>query len=164
MRALMDCVPKHDVWAAGLRLKVFLLLLLLAAVGVLLYEQHGLFAIVLSLVAVGGWVALSPKAAINVHARRHDNLIDFARRFDVRVVNAWVVRSTYEQLGLWLGFPVHPSDRLYWDLKLSAADLEEIVFQVLVRVERVRPESWLIEAKTVRELIFFINTLPKSKP
>ncbi len=163
MKVLMGCMPKHNVWAVGLWLKAFVLVVVLGA-GVLLYEQHGVFAVGVLFVGVCVWVALSPKAAIDVHARRNDNLIDFARQFDVRVVNAWVVRSTYEQLELWLGFPVHPSDRLRLDLKLSAADVGEIVSQVLVRVERFRPEGWLIEAKTVRELIVFINTLPKNKP
>ena len=163
MKVLMGCMPKHNVWAVGLWLKAFVLVVVLGA-GVLLYEQHGVFAVGVLFVGVCVWVALSPKAAIDVHARRNDNLIDFARQFDVRVVNAWVVRSTYEQLELWLGFPVHPSDRLRLDLKLSAADVGEIVSQVLFRVERFRPESWLVEAKTVRELIVFINTLPKNKP
>ena len=162
MKVLKGCVPRNDVWAAGLWLKVFLLLVVLAA-GALLYEQHAALAVGVLLVGGCSWVALSPKAEIDVAARKNDNLIDFARQFDVRVVNAWVVRSTYEQLELWLGFPVHPSDRLRQDLKLSAVDLEDIVFQVLFRVGRIRPESWLIEVKTVRELIYFINTLPAHK-
>ena len=162
MKVLKGCMPRHDVWAVGLWLKFFLLLVVLL-VGVLLYEKHVAFAA--GALIAGGflWVALSPKAAIDVSARKNDNLIDFARQFDVRVVNAWVVRSTYEQLELWLGFPVHPSDRLLQDLKLSAVDLDDVVFQVLFRVGRVRPESWLIEAKTVRELVLFINTLPSYK-
>ncbi len=107
MKVLKGCVPRNDVWAAGLWLKVFLLLVVLAA-GALLYEQHAALAVGVLLVGGCSWVALSPKAEIDVAARKNDNLIDFARQFDVRVVNAWVVRSTYEQLELWLGFPVSP--------------------------------------------------------
>lgn len=161
MKVLMGWLPRHDLWAAGFWLKAFVMAAALSAAG-LVYERHGGFALGALLFGLLAWVALSPRASIDIEARRHDNVIDFAHQFDVRVVNVWVIRSTYEQFQLWLGFPVRVTDRLSEDLHLSAEDLDDVLNHILRKAGRRMLEEHKLEAKTIRELVFFINILPKA--
>ncbi|MBB5203122.1 hypothetical protein HNQ51_000415 [Inhella inkyongensis] len=62
-------------------------------------------------------------------SRPNESICDFARAFDLREVDSWIVRAVYEQVQAQLHqvhpqFPLRASDRLMADLQLDADDID----------------------------------------
>ena len=105
---------------------------------------HPLFALIL-----GGLVLVAVVATI-VHDRRlrklastraDDSICTFARAFDRRRTDPWIIRAVWEELQIYLpskhdDFPIHPSDRLYECYGIDAEELYDIAGRVAVRTGR----------------------------
>jgi hypothetical protein len=97
--------------------------------------------------------------------------LQFARDFDTRAVDTWIVRAVYEQVQGQLkhvhpAFPVRASDRLKEDLHLDDDDLDmDLAVQVEQRTGRSLDETkanpLFGKVKTVRDLVLFFHAQPK---
>lgn len=103
--------------------------------------------------------------------REGESICDFARDFDARQVDTWIVRAVYEQLQYQLtdvspAFPVRASDRLKEDLHLDDDDLDmDIAQEVEQRTGRSLDDPsanpYFGKVKTVRDLVMFFQSQPK---
>ncbi len=108
----------------------------------------------------------------NLAAERNgESICEFARDFDTRAVDTWIVRAVYEQVQGQLkhvhpAFPVRASDRLKEDLHLDDDDLDmDLAVQVEQRTGRSLDETkanpLFGKIKTVRDLVLFFHAQPK---
>jgi len=99
-------------------------------------------------------------------ARRDYSICDFARSFDYRVIDTWVIRATFEELSH--SYPVRPEDNLADDLGVVEEDLDSCFEDIAKRIGR-SIEGDDIEAnplydkevETVRDLVMFLQHQPK---
>lgn len=105
-------------------------------------------------------------------AREGQTICEFAREFDARAVDTWIIRAAYEQLQGQLrhihpAFPVRADDRLKEDLFLDDDDLDiDLAQEVEARTGRSLDGSAknpsLGGIKTVRDFVLFFHSQPKS--
>ena len=105
-------------------------------------------------------------------AREGQTICEFARDFDVREVDTWVVRAVYEQLQGHLAhahpsFPLRADDRLKEDLRLDDEDLDmDIVQEIACRTRRCLDASaanpYFGRVRTARDLVLFFQHQPRS--
>lgn len=104
-------------------------------------------------------------------AREGESICEFAREFDARSVDTWIVRAVYEQIQGQLQhvhpvFPVRSTDRLKEDLHLDDDDLDmDIAMQIEQRTGRslgqTNANPHFGKVKTVGDLVFFFQAQPK---
>jgi hypothetical protein len=102
--------------------------------------------------------------------REGESICEFARDFDTRKVDTWIVRAVYEQLQCQLShaypaFPVRASDRLVEDLHIDVEDLDiDIGPQVEQRTSRSCKGSsenpYFCRVQTMRDLVMFFQEQP----
>jgi len=138
-------------------------------------------AVVLGLVAgLVAWVGLLAAAAIVVafllvfeHGRRRaaairreragDSICTFARSFDRRAVDPWILRATWEEFASILSFPVRATDRV--DEHIHPEDCDDIAEEIAVRAGRSLDDSkrnpMFGRVCTVRDLVLFLQHQPR---
>lgn len=111
--------------------------------------------------------------ALLAERRKNDSICSFARHFDCRKVDPWVIRAVYEQLQertdeYYPGFPIHPLDSVFEDLELDDEDFEEdVVGEIAHRtgrsLENAEENPYFGKANIVENLVYFFNLQPKTK-
>lgn len=104
--------------------------------------------------------------------REGQTICDFARDFDARAVDTWIIRAVYEQLQRQLShvhasFPVRADDRLKEDLLLDDDDLDmDLAQEVEMRTGRSLDNSdnnpYFGKVKTVRDFVLFFQHQKKT--
>ncbi len=104
--------------------------------------------------------------------RAGESICEFARSFNAREVDTWVVRAVYEQLQNYLAsdqpaFPVRSSDRLVKGLLEDPDDLDlSLVNEIAERtgrsLEGAESNPLFGKVHTVCDLVLFFNAQPKS--
>ena len=98
--------------------------------------------------------------------RKDLSICDFAREFDSRAVDTWVIRAVYEQLQTALAtkqkLPIKASDNLFDTLKLDEDDLdldlvEEIAQRTGRSIENFESNPYYGKVTTARSLVHFFN-------
>ncbi len=98
--------------------------------------------------------------------RKHLSICDFAREFNSKEVDTWVIRATYEQLQKSLGtkqlIPIKSSDHLFDDLMLDEDDLdldlaEEIAQRTGRSLNDIEQNSYYGKVQTAKDLVLFFN-------
>jgi hypothetical protein len=147
-----------------------LLGLLAAALGFALWRQPFVaLALVLLLFGVSAcnWFLVRRHLQRLAAGRKSEDIGAFAKQFDVRKVDTWVIRAVYAELQEYLSsevnaFPLRASDRLAEDLKVDQGDLEDIVAcRVAERAGRspkAEPTNpFYGNVRTVGDLVLFFN-------
>ena len=103
--------------------------------------------------------------------RAAQSICEFARDFDPRRVDTWVIRAVYENLQAQLtyahpAFPIRASDRLKEDLNLDPDDIElDLLEEVQQRTKRTlanaRANPYYGRVQTVEDLVLFFQAQPK---
>ena len=104
--------------------------------------------------------------------RKSDSLCTFARHFDARKIDTWVIRAVYEQLQDYLDgerveFPIRPTDDVFTDLLIDEEDFElDVVEEIAQRsgrsLERMEENPFYGKASVVENLVYFFNLQPIS--
>lgn len=98
--------------------------------------------------------------------RRGLSICEFAKEFDARTVDTWIIRATYEQLQAALPtkhiVPIKASDSLFEILKLDEDDLdldlvEEIAQRTKRSLENYENNPYYGRVTTARNLVLFFN-------
>ena len=102
--------------------------------------------------------------------RGNESICTFARSFNPREVDTWVIRAVYEQLQDYLAFaypqfPVRAEDRLYGCLITDPDDLDldlakEIAERTGRSLEDTKGNPYYEKVETVRDLVLFFNAQP----
>ncbi|RQO58068.1 hypothetical protein DBR47_14800 [Paucibacter sp. KBW04] len=104
--------------------------------------------------------------------REGQSICEFARDFDARAVNTWIIRAVYEQLQEQLkhihpAFPVRADDRLKEDLLLDDDDLDmdlaqEVEARTGISIDQSGNNPYFGKVKTVRDFVLFFQSQPGS--
>lgn len=118
--------------------------------------------------------ALPAKLKELAEERQGESICEFARQFNTRDVDPWVIRAVYEQLQDYLSpmhvsFPLRAEDRLMGGLICDPDDLDmDLVVQVSKRtgrsLENPKNNPFYERVHTVRDLVYFFNAQPLNKP
>ncbi len=104
--------------------------------------------------------------------RKDKSICEFAKEFDRKSVDTWIIRATYEQvqnaLDLKYAFPLIGSDRLIDDLLLDGDDIDlDLVEEISQRTNRtledIESNPLMGKVYTVKDLVLFFNHQPQSK-
>jgi acyl carrier protein len=101
--------------------------------------------------------------------REGESLCTFARSFDDRAIDTWVIRAVFEELRPYCKFgkrtlPLRANDHLANDLFIDSDDLVETMFDIEARTGRWLDDQQLVASppkiQTVRDLVMFFTTRP----
>lgn len=169
-------MPKYQPRSPGLAPWIFLAIFLAALIYVAVSRPTGTAAFLLLLcgvfIASGREIKRNAEQLRCLAAEREgQSICEFAREFDAREVDTWIIRAVYEQLQLQLththpAFPIRASDRLKEDLLLDDDDLDmDIAVEVEQRTGRILDGSnanpYFGKVKTVRDLVMYFQAQPK---
>ncbi len=103
-------------------------------------------------------------------AREGQSICEFARDFDLKAVDSWIVRAVYEQVQQQLAhihpaFPLRAEDRLKEDLHIDVDDLDmDVAVEVEQRTGRSLKDAdanpYFGKVQTVRDLVLFFQHQP----
>ena len=152
----MPADPRMGPFAAAASLVV--LMALLALPGLARWE--------LAFVGPGLFAAVNLRELVRARrmrdARRGESICTFARAFDLRSIDARIVRATYEELSTDLGYPVRPDDRL--DQGFEPEDVDTLMEDIAARAGRGSNDTTRNplrgKVQTLRDLVHFVNHQP----
>ena len=117
------------------------------------------FALMLALMVEDG----RRRAAAIRRERAGDSICTFARSFDRRAVDPWILRATWEEFASILSFPVRATDRV--DEHIHPEDCDDIAEEIAVRAGRSLDDSkrnpMFGRVCTVRDLVLFLQHQPR---
>jgi hypothetical protein len=98
-----------------------------------------------------------------------ESICHFARAFDRRKIDTWIIRAAHEELQLFLRpfmkFPVRASDSLVDDLGLDVDDVDDLIVDVASRagrsIEQSQRNPYYGEVRTVADVVLFVNAQPQ---
>ena len=102
-------------------------------------------------------------------SRSEGGLCEFARSFDCRVVDTWIVRAVFEELQEELGesrvFPLQATDRFVDDLHIDFEDLDlahvpAIAARTGRSLDKCKANTYWGKVKSVDDLVQFFNSQP----
>jgi acyl carrier protein len=104
-------------------------------------------------------------------SRSGESICEFARSFERKEIDTWVVRAVYEQLQRYLGedpsVPIRATDRLKEDLPIDSEDLElDLMAEIAQRTGRSLDNTianpYYDKVRTVGDLVLFFNAQPRN--
>ena len=130
----------------------------------------GLVFVILAISAVAGRKHARQMRQLGA-TRAGKGICEFAREFNARVTDTWIIRAVYEEVQACLGceFPLRACDRLQEDLYIDPDDLDMVIaMRVAERTGRSleQPERnpHYDKIVTVGDLVNFFNNQPHSVP
>ncbi|WP_444925796.1 hypothetical protein [Microbulbifer sp. TRSA002] len=168
MRKASRFMPKYKPERAS---KFTLFTFLTAVLALLIYHPIYLLALVgLVLLAIIWGYLEQPKIDRHFQHLRDNrkglSICEFAREFDCKIVDTWIIRAVYEQLQATLPtkqlVPIQTSDDFFNTLKLDEDDLyldlfEEIAQRTGRTLEDYQSNPYFGKVTTVRNLVLFFN-------
>ncbi len=110
--------------------------------------------------------------------RRGDDIGTFARQFNYRTIDTWVIRAVYEQFQKYLSdtvpaFPLYAEDKIYQCLLIDEDDFDmDIIEEIAQRTGRSLENSAMEQnpyyqkiggmETTLRDVVLFFNAQPKT--
>ena len=166
-------MPKYvptGTWPAFARWMV-----LIAFIGALLWGIWErpfilLFIVVIVVLIVIEQRSRSKKLAKLSQERKEQSICDFARSFDYRSIDTWVIRAVYETIQEYVStprvlVPIKAEDDLTKVLEIDDEDLNmDLLVEMLQRtgrsVEDTSRNPYYGKVKTVSDLVYFVNAQP----
>jgi hypothetical protein len=100
--------------------------------------------------------------------RAGESLCTFARSFEFRSVDTWIIRAVYEQLKPYVVFPMRKTDNFARDLYIDREELDDIAEEVAQRTGRsltnVEQNPLFGKVETIADLVAFFTCQPASGP
>ena len=102
-------------------------------------------------------------------ARIGESICHFARSFERRKTDTWIVRAVHEELQLFLRpfikFPLRASDSLVDDLGMEVDDVDDLLVDVASRagrsIEQTERNPYYGKVRTVADVVLFVNAQPQ---
>jgi hypothetical protein len=97
--------------------------------------------------------------------RAGESIFTFARSFDCRAVDTWIIRAAYDELSNAL--PASASDRFKQEFRFDDDSLEDSGYSIARRcgrsMERSEENPLYGKVHTVRDLVMFLNQQPRAQ-
>jgi len=135
------------------------------------YFQPLVFAFIGASIILGWIGGFYEKKRINrIKTERRDTICDFRRAFDIRRVDPYIIRASYQEIGRYLdsesGFPLRAADDFTRDLKIDGEDLDDIACNVAKRLnydmDTCQQNPLYGQIKTVRDFVMFFTHKPST--
>lgn len=103
-------------------------------------------------------------------SRSNESICTFARAFNYRQIDTWIIRAVYEQLQPLAStsnapFPLRPEDRLSEDFGIVDEDLDDLADEIAQRTgrrwENCEQNPYYGNVRTVGDLVMFFAHQPK---
>jgi hypothetical protein len=175
MRLPSRFIPSRSTPRLGLS-GVLVLIAMLLGFGYFIYSSSNLArCITAALVcAFCGYVVVinrqeKHRFKVMASSREGESICEFARSFNVRQTDTWIIRAAYQELQLLLqsyvpAFPVRASDSLLNDLKIDPDDVEDLLLDIAERsgrsLDKTENNPYYGKVRAVSDLVFFINAQP----
>ena len=151
-----------------------ILLTILALIGYWIYSSPLKATIGLGTFAalIGGAMLIEARRVARIRRQRDDTICDFRRSFDLRKVDPWIIRATYEAFGRWFDakqvhFPLRALDSIGNDLKIDPEDVEDLVHEVGQRagydITDYEANPLFGKVETVGDFVMFFTHQPKTR-
>jgi hypothetical protein len=104
-------------------------------------------------------------------SREDKSICDFARSFDRRKADTWIVRAVYDELSRYISvdakaIPVCAADRCEKDLKIDPEDLGDLAENIAFRARRsmsgVERNPLYGKVETVADIVSFLEHQPRT--
>lgn len=104
-------------------------------------------------------------------SRNGDSICEFAKSFDTRATDTWIIRAAHQELQAVLqsylrDFPVRASDSLLVDLGLDLDDVEDLLQDIARRSSRSLAKTaenpYYGRLNTVKDLVLLVNAQPQT--
>jgi len=106
--------------------------------------------------------------------RQGESICTFARSFDYRAIDTWVIRAVFEELQPFCRFdartlPLRPTDDIYDDLRIDPEDADDLVEVMAFRTGRSFEDQdcarnpFFGKVQTVSDLVMFLVNQPKKQ-
>ena len=168
MKQASRFIPKYEPRKAS---KLALSMLTAIFVALIIFEPIYLAILAGIVLLVAVWSKLEqPKIESHFSALRKDreglSICEFAKEFDPKTVDTWIIRAVYEQVQAALPtkhvVPIKASDSLFDTLMLDEDDLdldlnEEISQRTGRNLEGYEANPYYGKVTTVRDLVMFFN-------
>jgi hypothetical protein len=119
---------------------------------------------------IGARVSWRTKLRELREGRTGDPLCNFARAFDARQVDTWIIRAVWDSLQFYVArrghpFPLLPGDRIVDDLGIDPKDLEDTAMAVAKRTghsaDEFETNPLFGTVESVGDLVLFVNHQPR---
>jgi hypothetical protein len=166
MRAPSRRMPKYVPERLGMISRVVLVGLGVGLVGAVIL-QPSLFIVFSAVV-----MFVPVFSAVDQHRQRRlaaerasESVCTFARSFDCRETDTWIVRAVWEEVGGLFRFPIRRDDRFEEDLRIDSEDLDNLAEAVAQRTGRplvgYEKNPLFGQVKTVGDLVSFFLHQPQ---
>ncbi len=173
MRKPSRFMPKYEPKQMGPFSWLFFVSILILF-GYLVYK-HPLVIVLLPVVYIASIISTkSHKSKLSKLAlgRENEDIGTFAKAFNYREIDTWVIRAVYEQIQDYLkedypNFPLRPDDKVYDDLILDPDDFDmDILNEISQRtgrsLEKLDKNPYAQSLETVKDVVDMFNSQPKS--
>lgn len=150
-------------------------LLLVGFVGALLWWIWEKPIILLFIMVLAVWIVIEQRnrriqLAKLAQERKELSICEFARSFDCRSIDTWVIRAVYETIQNYVStpealIPIKAEDDLADVLEIDDEDLDmDLLVEMLQRTSRSKDDTssnpYYGKVKTVADLVYFVNAQP----
>jgi len=99
-------------------------------------------------------------------SRGEESICTFARSFDRKAVDTWIIRAVHEELQVYVKYPgglcpLRSTDRLDQDLHIDPDDIDDLFPVIAQRTGRstdnTKSNPYYGNVSTVGDLVFFVN-------
>jgi acyl carrier protein len=150
----------------------FVLLLIFISLCLLIYKAPWILALIAAFAVWAVFSLRKDKQELKRLAdeRENEGICTFARSFERKYVDTWIIRAVHEELQKDLGYPdikysIRATDRFEEDLKIDVEDLDDLLVIIAQRtgrsIEGTEKNPYYDKVKTVGDMVLFINSQPK---
>ncbi len=169
-------MPQYMPPTEGVSVVAWIVLLALAAGLLYVTYENPIILLFFIVFAIYGYIdniRRTKKFNKLIEERKELNICQFARSFDCRVIDTWVIRAVYEQIQEYVSennklLAIKAEDDLLELLEIDGEDLEldmleEIAQRTGRSIENTEKNSYFNKVNTVSDLVHFINEQPLIK-
>lgn len=132
------------------------------------FYNKPLFWLIISAVILFGWIMLvrwKRQMQTLSDERKDESICNFARSFNCKEMDTWIIRATYEEVQKYLSrdifVPLRASDHLTDDLHIDEEDLEDIGSAIAARagydMKDTKGNPLYGKVKTIKDLVLFFT-------
>lgn len=97
--------------------------------------------------------------------RQGESICSFARSFNCRQTDTWIIRAVYEEFQPDVAFSIRRTDHFEDDLRIDCEDLGFYVERIAQRtgrdLARMEENPWYYQVQTIDSLIMFLHAQPR---
>ncbi len=165
-------LPAYVSEPVSLRAKAFLVAFLVGLVYAI-WNEPDLLSVLGGLVLLGVILQWKGNRVLKRLAaeRKDESICTFARSFDRKVVDTWIIRAVHQELQVYVKYPdgvcpIRSTDRLDQDLHIDLEDIDDLFPVIAQRTGRstknTESNPYYGKVSTAGDLVLFVNSQPRA--